>query len=191
MLAILRSAEALAGDQASTSAAGKPVRDELRQSTALSASLFAAPEPFSVPGALQESTFSKDFRPRAHSLFDVDPHLNVADDSLINDTTVWQRLSEYRAHDRVRVLTLWESGASTVSLQAGKHGDPSLQWTSRLMNHGGATRGLLDRLFSFSTAAESNGGAAHAIALPHAALPQPQKGATSLGALRPPQSVLP
>jgi len=70
------------------------------------------------------------------------------DAPMLRGTTVWQRLSEYRAHDRVRVLTLWESGGSTVSLQAGKRGSPSLQWTSGAMIHGAGTRGLLDRLFA-------------------------------------------
>ena len=46
---------------------------------------------------------------------------------------------------------------ATVSLQAGRHGDPSLQWTSRLMNRGGATLGLLDRVFSVSLARASSG----------------------------------
>ena len=91
--------------------------------------------------------------------FDVrsDPQLNVTDDALIDDTTVWQRLAEYRTRDRVQVLTLWKSGASTVSLQAGKKGSPTLQWTSRLMNRGAATRGLLDRLFPVSAFGESSG----------------------------------
>jgi hypothetical protein len=61
-------------------------------------------------------------------------------------------MAEYRSHDRVRLLTLWETSGGTVSVQAGKRGDPSLQWTSRAMNRGGATRGLLDRLFSVSLA---------------------------------------
>jgi hypothetical protein len=65
-------------------------------------------------------------------------------------------MSEYRSHDRVRLLTLWESSESTVSLQAGKRGDPSLQWTSRSMNRGGSTRGLLDRLFAVSLAGAGN-----------------------------------
>ncbi len=59
---------------------------------------------------------------------------------------------DLRAHNRVRLLTLWETGGSSVSLQAGRKGDPSLQWTSRLMNRGGATRGLLDQMFSASLA---------------------------------------
>ena len=84
---------------------------------------------------------------------------------MLRGTTVWQRLSDYRSRDRVRVVTLWETGGSSVSLQAGKKGDPSLQWTSRLMNRGGATRGLLDQLF-----ATSLGGVARSLHLtPHAA----------------------
>jgi hypothetical protein len=73
-----------------------------------------------------------------------------ADENLAFDTTIWQRLNEYRNHDRIRVLTLWESGASAVSLQTDHRFGPSLQWTSRLMNRGGATHGLLDRLLPTS-----------------------------------------
>ena len=75
---------------------------------------------------------------------------------MLRGTTVWQRMSEYKSRDRVRLLTLWESSASTVSLQAGKGGDPSLQWTSRVMNRGGSTRGLLDQLFSVSFVGAGN-----------------------------------
>jgi hypothetical protein len=90
----------------------------------------------------------------------------------MSDRTVWQRLQEYRSHDRVRVLTLWESGASAVSIQTNRKGDPSLQWTSRLMNRGGATRGLLDRWMpvsvfrSFSRPAVAASGKAPAVRLP-------------------------
>lgn len=66
------------------------------------------------------------------------------------DKTVWQRLAEYRSRNRVRVLTLWESTASTVSIQTDRRGGPSLQWTSRWMNRGGATRGLLDHWMPMS-----------------------------------------
>jgi hypothetical protein len=79
---------------------------------------------------------------------------------MLRGTTVWQRLSDYRSRDRVRVVTLWETGGGSVSLQAGKKGDPSLQWTSRLMNRGGATRGLLDQVL-----ATSLGGVAHSLHL--------------------------
>jgi hypothetical protein len=59
-------------------------------------------------------------------------------------------MSDYRSRNRVRLLTLWESTGGSVSLQAGTHGDPSLQWTSHWMNRGGSTRGVLDHLFSVS-----------------------------------------
>jgi hypothetical protein len=86
-------------------------------------------------------------------MFDSGPMVNsFVDTPMLRGTTVWQRMSEYKSHDRVRLLTLWESSGSTVSLQAGKRGYPSLQWTSRVMNGGGSTRGLLDRLFAVSLA---------------------------------------
>jgi hypothetical protein len=72
------------------------------------------------------------------------------------NSTVWQQMADYKSRDRVRVLTLWESTGSSVSLQAGRHGDPSLQWTSRWMNHGGSTKGLLDQLFNVSLSGAGN-----------------------------------
>lgn len=90
-----------------------------------------------------------EFRPRPHSIFTDSATVdNSSDAPMLRGTTVWQRLGDYKSHDRVRVLTLWESSASTLSLQAGKRGDPSLQWSSRWMNRGEATRGLLDPVFS-------------------------------------------
>jgi hypothetical protein len=183
VLTLIHTSGALAGDQASVVAAAKPKQNDFfPQSTALSASasLFAAPEIDPIPGVSDTKIYSsRDFRPRGHSIFDTDSRLSNADDALINDATVGQRLSEYRERDRVQVLTLWRSGAGTVSLQAGKRGDPSLQWTSRLMNRGGATHGLLDRLLPLSSADST---VVHSGT--HPANPQPVKGATSLGALR-------
>lgn len=72
-------------------------------------------------------------------------------------TSAWQRLADYRSQGRVQLLTLWESKHSSVSLQSGKHGGPSLQWTSRLMNRGGATRGVLDRFVASSLGAAGLG----------------------------------
>ena len=60
-------------------------------------------------------------------------------------------------HGRIRVLTLFQSHASELSLQAGKRGAPSLQWTSRLSNWRESSRGLLDRLFPVSAIGESTG----------------------------------
>jgi hypothetical protein len=121
--------------------------------------------PAPAPGAFTMPTYggvpvfsTTDFRPRRHTVFDRDPPVSAFTDApMLHYTTVWQQLSEYKSHDRVQVLTLWESSGSSVSLQAGKRGDPSLQWTSRLMNRGGSTRGLLDRFFSASIAGAASG----------------------------------
>jgi hypothetical protein len=178
---LVRGGSALAADQAppvavaGTLAARSAPLESARFSEPFSASLFSAPlfsAPLSYPLPLvadPKSLSAKDFRPRGRSVLDRDFQVNVADGALIDDTTVWQRLAEYRTRDRVRVLTLWESGASTVSLQAGKRGDPSLQWTSRLMNRGGATRGLLDHFFPVIGTHESGGGRGFS----HSTSPQP------------------
>jgi hypothetical protein len=125
---------------------------------------------------LTEAPYSpKDFRPRGRSVFETDTR-GPTEENLAFDTTIWQRLNEYRNRDRIRVLTLWESGASVVSLQTDRRWGPSLQWTSRLMNRGGATHGLLDRLFPVSlfTASSSHG------ASPHSSSPAPAKVPSAL-----------
>ena len=48
------------------------------------------------------------------------------------------------AQSGVSVMTILNFRRSTLSLQAGKHGEPTLRWSSRAMNHGEARRGLLD-----------------------------------------------
>ena len=162
-ITLVRAGEALAGEQASDAGAiGRVEPGDSRQSTQLPASLFGAPGKYSVSGIPGTNAPSpKEFRPRGHSVFESDAHADLADDKLISDTPVWQRLSEFRTFDRVRVLTLWRSSLSSVSLQAGKKGNPSLQWSSRLMNSGEATDGLLDRLLpasSFGGKGASDGG---------------------------------
>ncbi len=155
---LVHTTEALAGDQAPLSGTtAQPDFNDLRPPTPLSALMFPIPALYQAVDLPEAKTFStQEFRPRAQSIFNPDTHVAaVYDDALMNRTTVWQRLSEYRSHDRFRLVTLWEGGGSSLTLQAGRKGDPSLQWTSRLMNRGGAPRGLLDELFS-----RSSGGAA-------------------------------
>jgi hypothetical protein len=156
LFSLVRTSEALAGDSVSISNS-EAAAGNFRASPP-AASLFATPEFFTVPAVGEARTFSStDFRPRRPTLFDSDPVANAYGNTpVLRGTTVWQRLSDYKSHDRVRLLTLWESPGSTVSLQAGKRGDPSLQWTSRLMNRGGSTQGLLDRWFSLSLAGAGN-----------------------------------
>jgi hypothetical protein len=151
LLTLVRTSEALAAEQTPLAInAGKPDFAASLQPITLSAML-PIPAPYQAGGLTESKTYStRDFRPRGRSILDRDNREDVGDPPLIARTTVWQRLAEYRSHDRVRLVTLWETSGSSVSLQAGKRGDPSLQWTSRLMNRGGATRGVFDELFSTS-----------------------------------------
>jgi hypothetical protein len=72
------------------------------------------------------------------------------------ETTVWKRLDEYRSHDNVQVLTLWQSRRFMFSLQSGKNGDAALQWGSKSLNRGEAKRGLFDRMFQPTDKTPSN-----------------------------------
>jgi len=159
LFTLARTGEALAGDQASIAhATPDPDFGNLRQPSSRARALITAPEFFEAPATADSQKFSAtDFRPRKPTIFNRDPVANSFGDApMLRGTTVWQRMSEYKSHDRVRVLTLWESSASTVSLQAGKRGDPSVQWTSRVMSRGESTRGLLDRVFAVSLARAGN-----------------------------------
>jgi hypothetical protein len=96
-----------------------------------------------------------EFRPRKRN-----PSAAISDygsgDPMFRTTTVWQRLHEFKAQDRVRVLTLWEMGGSNVSLQAGKRGDPWLQWSSSWTGRGQVGHGLLDRVLAASVSGMAN-----------------------------------
>jgi hypothetical protein len=174
ILTIVRASEALAGEQVPPTVSSMK-RDFNSAPELAPTSAFMLPLPSSyqaVPSSDQavdlpefKSFSAAEFRPRGHSIMERDSRFGDTEDTpMLRGTTVWQRLSDYRSRDRVRVVTLWETGGSSVSLQAGRKGDPSLQWTSRLMNRGGATRGLLDQMFSTSL-----GGVARGLHLtPHA-----------------------
>ncbi len=183
LLTLVRATEVLAGDHVSIAGPGAPLDPlaaDVRPSPVAAARSMDPPrimDPdfLALPRIVDTANFSaSDFRPRRHTVFDRDPTVSAFDDApMLQGTTVWQRMAEYKSHDRVRLLTLWETNASTVSLQAGNHGDRSLQWSSRLMNHNGSTRGLLDRLFSVSLAGAGNSlrHTAHSTGSPAAAKP--------------------
>jgi hypothetical protein len=118
-------------------------------------------DPFGMPDP--ESAAPPEFRPRARSL--LDEPATKPEDSLMSDSDIWQRLaSEYRGQRRLRVLTIWDAGWSSLSLQAGRHGDPSLQWTGQLLGRSETHRGVLDRWIpGFSGAGAISRGVAHAI----------------------------
>jgi hypothetical protein len=165
VLTLMRAGAAWAGDPAVADVA-QPQHDlaarETFSTTALpeftkhytpSDPLLTAPSEYELPEIPEIKSYSTtDFRPRAHSIFDSDPRLNVPVDGLGSNKNkdLLQQLQQYRSRDHIRVLTLWDNGASAVSIQTDHKGDPSLQWTSHLFNKGGATHGLLDRLFPVS-----------------------------------------
>jgi hypothetical protein len=183
LLILVDAGEALAGDQASVADSKLgPVVGDFHLWSASSTAAAAHPGVFTAPAVDSIKVFSTtEFVPRKHTIFDRDPGANIFGDApLLRTTTVWERMSDYRSHDRVQVLTLWESSGSTVSLQAGKRGDPSLQWTSRLMNHGGSTQGLLDRLFSVSLAGASAG--LHNVTRSTSAPPPPKPASVAVAA---------
>jgi len=157
LYAMVRAGQALAGDQAAT-ADSKLLPDARTErapapstvqppAAALPSSLFSTDRSF----AGGEAFSATEFRPRKHSIGAAESAASEgfgADSPMLQGTNVWQRMVEFKSQDRVRVLTLLETRGSTLSLQAGKRGGPSLQWSSRSMNRDGATRGLLDRMVS-------------------------------------------
>ena len=151
---LVHTTEALAGDQVQPGAEPKhPVNVPRQTTTPIAAAMIRLPtlyQPVSLPEAPIYS--AREFRPHGPSLSESSTRgvTAMGEPPLMNNTTVWQRLSDYRIHDRLSLVTLWETGGNSLSLQAGRKGDPTIQWTSRLMSHPGAGRGLLDELFSTS-----------------------------------------
>ncbi len=64
----------------------------------------------------------------------------------LSTTTSLERLRDCEASHGVSLMTLWQFRSSTLSLQAGRNGEPTLRWSSRAMHRDEATRGLLDAL---------------------------------------------
>jgi cytochrome c556 len=132
--------------------AAEPARgsDDAAKSEALKAPLnsFA---PADQPLSDAKSFSATEFRPRSHSIFAADPLVQVnsgIDAPMQQSTSVWQQMAEFKSQERVRLVTLWETRGSTISLQAGKHGGPSLQWSTPWMSRVNQSHGLLDQLFS-------------------------------------------
>lgn len=157
LLVLIRTSEVLAGEQANLDAGPlkldfKARPDSTHELPALTTPLFELPKTYqTTEPAINGMQASGDFRPRGRSVLERDSQGSVFQDSpTLRSTNMWQRLADYRSHGRVRLLTLWETGASSVSLQAGRKGEPSLQWNSRSMNREGATRGLFDQLMPAS-----------------------------------------
>jgi hypothetical protein len=171
LLILIRTAESLAGEQTTLRFAPqkpdfKSGTSARREPSALTMPIPGLPNTYQAIGPVTEDPlFPSDFRPRGRSILDRDSQAAAFQDPpMSNGTSVWQRLGEYHSHGRVCLLTLWEAGGNSLSLQAGKKGQPSLQWTSHSMNHGGATRGLFDQLLpaSMTNGSRNSHGAPHA-----------------------------
>jgi hypothetical protein len=111
------------------------------------------PAPFAYePARSEQQVFSAtEFRPRKHGLLDADTVKSeafVIDAPIRRDTSLARDIAEFKTQDRLRLLTLWQSRASSLSLQAGKHGAPSLQWSTPWMHRDVSSRGLFDRMVS-------------------------------------------
>ncbi|HTD73995.1 MAG TPA: hypothetical protein VK652_10750 [Steroidobacteraceae bacterium] len=115
---------------------------------AKSSALFALPISFDEPRAFSAT----EFRARRQGLGGADPAKRESSviDAPMLDSSVARQWRESKSQGRVRLLTLWQSSLSSVSLQAGKHGMPSLQWSTPWMHRDVASRGLFDRFLTVS-----------------------------------------
>jgi hypothetical protein len=148
---LLHATEALAGEQAPLSGPASHPDFGVGRPMPLSAMMDSIPERFQAGTLSEPKTFSnEEFRPRTQSAYQTPPSAPVENRPPVENGpkngTVWERFADFRSRNQVRLLTLWQAGGSSLSLQAGRKGPPSLQWTSRLMNRGGAPRGVLDEL---------------------------------------------
>jgi hypothetical protein len=112
------------------------------------------PAPFAFVAPPEARAFSAtEFRARKPGLLEATAATDqafVMDAPILRDTSIARGLSEAKTQDRVRLLTLWQTRASSLSLQAGKRGAPSLQWSTPWMHRDAASRGLFDRWLAVS-----------------------------------------
>jgi hypothetical protein len=115
---------------------------------------YPAPFAFVAPHAEAQTFSPTEFRARKPGLLEATAAADqafVIDAPMLRDTSIARGLSEAKSQDRVRLLTLWQTRASSLSLQAGKRGAPSLQWSTPWMHREAASRGLFDRWLGVST----------------------------------------
>jgi len=73
----------------------------------------------------------------------------TAPNPTLHASSAWERLADFRTRGGIRLLTIWNSKFNSLSLQTGRGGIPSLQWTSSGFGGGSSTtRGVLDRLLA-------------------------------------------
>jgi hypothetical protein len=161
LYSVVRASEALAGDQPSNrDSALKEGALSHRNAQSSAAAMFSLPFVSAKPLSDAEEFSATEFRPRKRGLLDKDSARgagSIIDAPMLKGTSVWQQLSDYKSQDRVRLLTLWQMRGSSLSLQAGRRGTPSLQWSTPWVRREGASRGLFDRLLAVTPRAGGGG----------------------------------
>ena len=156
---VVRATQALAGEQPSNTDSALGAGAKNSRDPHAGASLFS-PFVFPLPRADAEAYSPTEFRPRRSGFGQPDPARTqgaIIDTPMLQSTSVWEQLAEYRSQNRVRLLTLWQTKGSSLSLQAGKRGAPSLQWSTPWVHReGGSSRGLFDRLLPGPRTGTSN-----------------------------------
>jgi hypothetical protein len=158
---VVRASQALAGDQ-SAGAESTPRHDPAnsRGAPATTAQMFSTPFVSAKPLSDVDVFSATEFRPRRRSLVNVDPSLggrSIIDAPMLQSNSLWEEMAEFRAQSRLRLLTLWQTHGSSLSLQAGKRGAPSLQWSSPSVHRDSGSRGLFDRLLPAPELASQRG----------------------------------
>jgi hypothetical protein len=160
LCSVVRATQALAGDTPSgaDSAHGAANAANSRDNRNVSASMFSAPFVSAKP-LIDDGFSATEFRPRMHSVASSDSAgsgASIIDAPMLRSTPVWQHMADYKSQGRVRLLTLWQMRGSSLSLQAGRHGAPSLQWSTPWVHREGTSRGLFDRLLAMPARAAGN-----------------------------------
>ena len=116
LLTLVPAAEALAGDQTPIVGAADAGANNRRQFPPPVAAPMAATAMeglWSPPTVDFNPAFSAtDFRPRKHTLFDSDAaDASLGETPMLRGTPLWQRMSQYKSRDRVRLHCCWRSAA--------------------------------------------------------------------------------
>jgi hypothetical protein len=144
---------ASAGDSPQSPAARRNADPQTVARAQIVAPLYPAPFSFVPPHAEARAFSPTEFRARKPGLLEAAAATDqafVMDAPMLRDTSIARGVSEAKTQDRVRLLTLWQTRASSLSLQAGKRGAPSLQWSTPWMHRDAASRGLFDRWLAVS-----------------------------------------
>jgi len=146
---VARGTEAVAADAA-------PVFDLPRAqfSVPLLAHPLLSPSFAAAPAPVEPELFSpSEFRPRKSGFLQFNAGRSegwLTDMPRFQDNSIARQLAEFKSQDRLRLLTLWQRRASSLSIQSGKRGAPSLQWSTPLVHRDSSPRGLFDHLLSVS-----------------------------------------